>query len=159
MLRNFFSRELSFTAVLFLSLYGTGKASMFVERIIWRLLKFLHFVWFQNGSEMLKTVSNVSKVYDEVEKEQARLYNPFIITLAKTPVQLVYPYYYRGVSSKITHKWIKLPANEGRGGEGVRWAVFATEVFQVARRTVHLEFSPPEQLSDFHFEEPAFIPS
>ena len=69
-----------------------------------RLLKFLHFVWFQNGSEMLKTVSNVSKVYDEVEKEQARLYNPFIITLAKTPVQLVYPYYYRGVSSKITHK-------------------------------------------------------
>lgn len=51
---------------------------------------------------MLKTVSNVSKVYDEVEREQARLYNPFIITLSKTPVQLVYPYYYRGVSSKIT---------------------------------------------------------
>lgn len=109
---------------------------------------------------MLKTVSNVSKVYDEVEKEQARLYNPFIITLAKTPVQLVYPYYYRGVSSKITHKWIKLPANEGRGGEGRELGEqFSPEVFQVARRTVHLEFSPPEQLNDFDFEEPAFIPS
>ena len=47
---------------------------------------------------MLKTVSNVSKVYDEVEREPARLYNPFIITLAKTPVHLTYPYYYRGVS-------------------------------------------------------------
>ncbi|XP_015762006.1 PREDICTED: protein HAPLESS 2-like [Acropora digitifera] len=50
----------------------------------------------QNGTELLKTVSNVSKVYDEVEREQARLYNPFIITLAKTPVHLTYPYYYRG---------------------------------------------------------------
>ena len=69
-----------------------------------RVLKFLPFVWFQNGTEMLKTVSNVSKVYDEVEREQARLYNPFIITLAKTPVHLVYPYYYRGVSSEITSK-------------------------------------------------------
>ena len=57
------------------------------------------FLFPQNGSEMLKTVSNVSKVYDEVEREQARLYNPFIITLAKTPVHLTYPYYYRGVSS------------------------------------------------------------
>ena len=47
---------------------------------------------------MLKTVSNVSKVYDEVEREPARLYNPFIITLSKTPVHLTYPYYYRGVS-------------------------------------------------------------
>lgn len=65
---------------------------------------FFILFWFQNGTEMLKTVSNVSKVYDEVEKEQARLYNPFIITLAKTPVQLVYPYYYRGVSSQITSK-------------------------------------------------------
>jgi len=54
---------------------------------------------------MLKTVSNVSKVYDEVEREQARLYNPFIITLAKTPVHLTYPYYYRGVS------------NEGKSGK------------------------------------------
>ena len=49
---------------------------------------------------MLKTVSNVSKVYDEEEKEHARLYNPFIITLQKTPVNLVYPYYYRGVSKR-----------------------------------------------------------
>lgn len=70
-----------------------------VTMITPRVFKFPHIVLFQNGSEMLKTVSNVSKVYDEVEKEQARLYNPFIITLAKTPVQLVYPYYYRGVSS------------------------------------------------------------
>jgi len=70
---------------------------------------------------MLKTVSNVSKVYDEVEREQARLYNPFIITLAKTPVHLVYPYYYRGVSSEITSKRPQgMWGGEGRGGEGVR---------------------------------------
>ena len=62
---------------------------------------------------MLKTVSNVSKVYDEVEKEQARLYNPFIITLAKTPVQLVYPYYYRGVSSEIASNWSTQGMGEG----------------------------------------------
>lgn len=80
-----------------------------VTMITPRVFKFPHFVLFQNGSEMLKTVSNVSKVYDEVEKEQARLYNPFIITLAKTPVQLVYPYYYRGVSS---------PQRQGDGREG-----------------------------------------
>lgn len=66
---------------------------------------------------MLQTVSNVSKVYDEVEREQARLYNPFIITLSKTPVQLVYPYYYRGVSSKITSTGS--PQRE-RGRERVR---------------------------------------
>lgn len=80
-------------------------------------VKYLILNCFQNGTEMLQTVSNVSKVYDEVEREQARLYNPFIITLSKTPVQLVYPYYYRGVSSRITSTGS--PQRE-RGGKRVR---------------------------------------
>lgn len=67
----------------------------------------------QNGSEMLKTVSNVSKVYDEVEREQARLYNPFIITLAKTPVHLTYPYYYRGMVNNKPEEKVKVSDNGG----------------------------------------------
>ncbi|EDO36432.1 predicted protein [Nematostella vectensis] len=59
----------------------------------------------QNGTEFLKAVTNVSKVYDQTEKEMARLYNPFIITLAKTPVKLTYPYYYLAmVNNKPTER-------------------------------------------------------
>ena len=48
---------------------------------------------------MLKaTVANVSKVYDTVEREEARLYNPFVVSLVKTKVKLIYPYYLIGVS-------------------------------------------------------------
>lgn len=99
-----------------LTLHGI-KHPFFIGTIMKPRVKLLIFNWFQNGTEMLKTVSNVSKVYDEVEREQARLYNPFIITLSKTPVQLVYPYYYRGVSSKITSTG---SLQRERGREGVR---------------------------------------
>ena len=49
---------------------------------------------------MLKaTTANVSKVYDTVEREEARLYNPFVVSLVKTKVKLVYPYFLVGVST------------------------------------------------------------
>ncbi|XP_068682010.1 hapless 2-like isoform X1 [Montipora foliosa] len=73
----------------------------------------------QNGTEMLKTVSNVSKVYDEVEREQARLYNPFIITLAKTPVHLTYPYYYRGTVNNKPEEEV-LVSDNGAWASGSR---------------------------------------
>ena len=40
---------------------------------------------------------NVSKVEDEVDREEARLYNPFIITITKSPMHLIYPYHFVGV--------------------------------------------------------------
>ena len=40
---------------------------------------------------------NISKVQDEVDRDEARLYNPFIITITKSPLQLIYPYHLEGV--------------------------------------------------------------
>ena len=58
------------------------------------------YIFVQNGTEMLKaTTANVSKVYDTVEREEARLYNPFVVSLVKTKVKLVYPYFLVGVST------------------------------------------------------------
>ena len=39
-----------------------------------------------------------NKLYDELQNEEARLYYPFIVTLSKSPVRLVYPFYYKAVS-------------------------------------------------------------
>ena len=41
---------------------------------------------------------NVSKVKDDVNNDEARLYNPFIITITSSPMHIVYPYYLIGVS-------------------------------------------------------------
>jgi hypothetical protein len=43
----------------------------------------------------------VNKVRDTVIGEDARLYNPFVITLSMSPIRLVYPIFYRGVSSAV----------------------------------------------------------
>nr|QIC49960.1 hapless 2 [Actinia equina] len=66
----------------------------------------------QNGTEFLKTVTNVSKVYDQTENEMARLYNPFVITLAKTPVTLTYPYYYLGTVNNKPKEEVVIPEDK-----------------------------------------------
>ena len=48
----------------------------------------------QKGTE--KLYATVSRVRDETTNEFARLYNPFMITVAKSPVYLIYPYFYTG---------------------------------------------------------------
>lgn len=50
----------------------------------------------QKGTE--KLYATVSRVRDETSNDYARLYNPFMITLSKSPVLINYPYFYTGFS-------------------------------------------------------------
>ncbi len=49
---------------------------------------------------------NVSKVRDDVNNDEARLYNPFIITITSSPMHIVYPYYLIGVSASLDEKQV-----------------------------------------------------
>lgn len=48
----------------------------------------------QKGTEKLH--ATVSRVRDETSNDYARLYNPFMITVSKSPVYIIYPYTYTG---------------------------------------------------------------
>ena len=42
-------------------------------------------------------MATVNRARDETSNEYAKLYNPFMITLSKTPITINYPYYFIGV--------------------------------------------------------------
>lgn len=48
----------------------------------------------QKGTEKLH--ATVSRVRDETSNDYARLYNPFMITVSKSPVYNIYPYFFTG---------------------------------------------------------------
>ncbi|XP_028409635.1 hapless 2-like [Dendronephthya gigantea] len=48
----------------------------------------------EKESEMIYV--NVSRVRDEVNRDEARLYNPFIITITSSPMHIIYPYTLEG---------------------------------------------------------------
>ena len=51
---------------------------------------------FQTGTESFLFTTN--KVYDSMEKEQARLYYPFTLSVTKSKLRYVYPFFYETVS-------------------------------------------------------------
>ena len=59
----------------------------------------IQFLFSQKESEMIYV--NVTKVTDEVNHDEARLYNPFIITITSSPMHIIYPYYLVGVSAAL----------------------------------------------------------
>ena len=61
-----------------------------------------HFFVSQNGTE--KLLAQISRVRDDTSSDYARLYNPFLITISKSPVLINYPYFYTGVSAVISCK-------------------------------------------------------
>ena len=65
------------------------------------IFRFTFFVS-QNGTE--KLLAQISRVKDDTSSDYARLYNPFLITIAKSPVLINYPYFYTGVSVVISSK-------------------------------------------------------
>jgi len=67
----------------------------------------------QNGTE--KLLAQVSRVRDASSSEYARLYNPFLITLAKSPVMINYPYTFTGYA--VNNK----PIEEVRKSSGSWW--------------------------------------
>lgn len=60
----------------------------------------------QKESEMIYV--NVSRVRDEVNRDEARLYNPFIITITSSPMHIIYPYTLEGVCGLFTAKLFSL---------------------------------------------------
>ncbi|CAB3989881.1 Hypothetical predicted protein [Paramuricea clavata] len=61
------------------------------------MIKPLHFLCmisfiFQTGTESFLFTTN--KVYDSMEKEQARLYYPFTLSVTKSKLRYVYPFFY-----------------------------------------------------------------
>ena len=50
----------------------------------------------QSGTESFLFTTN--KVYDNMEKEQARLYYPFTLSITKSKFRYVYPFFYETVS-------------------------------------------------------------
>ena len=68
----------------------------------------------QKGTEKLH--ATVSRVRDDTSNDYARLYNPFMITVSKSPVYIIYPYFYTGYMVN------NLPYEEIRMTRGSWWA-------------------------------------
>lgn len=73
----------------------SDKSLQIMHKRINKLFSLL-FPFPQKESEMIYV--NVSKVRDDVSQDEARLYNPFIITVTSSPMHIIYPYYLIGVS-------------------------------------------------------------